>query len=643
MFQSLRTSTKLILLCTLFIVSVAVTTYSLVVEKQIAISFARKELTGSKFLAALRPAYVTILTHKPFNPSASDVDTSAQEALETFATTQAEAASTLQIGKLLEVVSDSYTRPGSPSQVGETASALDLLAKMQHLSALAGDSSNLTLDTDLDTYYVQNIVVDQLPKLLGRLGELQIIPIQTSAKATSSSEDNVRLLVLDGMIKSTTDDIKNDLIAAYRGSADDTLKQAIESKFSSLFSVVDAYLLVRRAGSLDSDAAQSQHDWELVLNSASSAWTASQVQLDRLLQTRINKLLTGMGLSLSVTSALVALSIIIAIMTYRQIVRPLERLEKVASAVRETKNYDVRVNDMSNNEIGRVASAFDGMLAELAAARDRERLEQSELARVTRLTTMGVMAASVAHEINQPLTAIVSSGSAALRWLSNAAPDLTEVRMLLKNIVESGHRASQIIYSVRAMFKKEEHEKDWVDVNDLIDGVLVLVQSKIDKEAISLRTNLCRDIPPVLGGRTQLQQVLMNLIANAIEAMSAVTGRERVLGIKSEVDESASVLISVSDTGIGIDPPNLTRIFEAFFTTKSDGMGMGLSICRSIIEGYGGRLWASHGVTSGSVFFVALPMIEASLDATVSSSAVTEERTLAKGRSETPPLGSEGG
>ena len=189
-----------------------------------------------------------------------------------------------------------------------------------------------------------------------------------------------------------------------------------------------------------------------------------------------------MDRSLVITSALVALSIIIAVMTYRQIVRPLERLEKAASTVRETKNYDVRVNDASTNEIGRVASAFDGMLAELAAARDRERLEQSELARVTRLTTMGVMAASIAHEINQPLAAIVSSGNAGLRWLSSGTPDLAEVRNLLKNIIESGHRASQIIYSVRAMFKKEGPEKSWIDVNDVIDDLLVLVQSKIQKE-----------------------------------------------------------------------------------------------------------------------------------------------------------------
>jgi C4-dicarboxylate-specific signal transduction histidine kinase len=480
---------------------------------------------------------------------------------------------------------------------------------------------------------VQNIVVDQLPKLLGRLGELQIVRVHTSTEATSR-DSKVRSLVLEGLIKSTTDEIKNNLTAAYRGSADDTLKRAVDSRFSALFSDVDAYLVGRRADILDGDAAQTDkptlsQNWETVLDSASSAWAVSQVQLDRLLQLRIAKLRTRMGLSLGITSALVVLSIIVAIMTYRQIVRPLERLEKVASTVRDTKNYDVRVDDASTNEIGRVASAFDAMLAELAAARDRERLEQSELARVTRLTTMGVMAASIAHEINQPLTAIVSSGNAALRWLSNATPDLAEARQLLKNIIDSGHRASQIIYSVRAMFKKEKHEKDWVNVNDIVDDLLVLIQSKIEKEAISLRTNLCRDIPLVFAGRTQLQQVLMNLVANAIEAMSAVMDRERILEIKSEVGESASVLISVRDTGIRIDPQDLDRIFGAFFTTKSEGMGMGLSICRSIVEGYGGRLWASPGEARGSVFFVTLSTVEEAGAAPVPPSAVREDRTLA--------------
>src|SRR5262249_5535782 len=216
MLKNLRTSTRLILLCIMFTISVAVTTHSLVVEKQIAIAFARQELTGSKFLAALRPVYLAVLANGPFNPSALESDVSAHNALDTLATTQAEAAATLQVGAIVEALSDSLSHVSPTSQVHRSANAVDALAKMQQLAARAGDSSNLTLDTDLDTYYVQNIVVDQLPKLLGRLGELQIVPAQASGSTISPGENKVRSLVLDGLIKSTTDEIKNNLTAAYR-------------------------------------------------------------------------------------------------------------------------------------------------------------------------------------------------------------------------------------------------------------------------------------------------------------------------------------------------------------------------------------------------------------------------------------------
>jgi len=199
MFTSLRTGTKLIVLCALFIICVAVTTYSLVVEKEIAIAFARKELTGSKFLAALRPVHFAVLTNRPFNPSAQEPDLSAQNALTNLATTQAGAVTTLHIGSSIEALSVSIVHLGSTSQAHEPANGLDVLAKIEELAARAGDSSNLTLDTDLDSYYVQNIVVDQLPRLLSRLGGLQLLPAQALSKVTSSNEDKIRLLVLDGL------------------------------------------------------------------------------------------------------------------------------------------------------------------------------------------------------------------------------------------------------------------------------------------------------------------------------------------------------------------------------------------------------------------------------------------------------------
>jgi len=324
---------------------------------------------------------------------------------------------------------------------------------------------------------------------------------------------------------------------------------------------------------------------------------------------RIENLVERLRRSLAITGALVGLSIIVAVMTYRHIVQPLERLENVASTVRETKNFDLRVADDSTNEIGRLSSAFDEMLAELAAARDRERAEQSEIARIARLTTMGAMTASIAHEINQPLTAIVANGQAAQRWLANAAPNLGEARGALSKIIEDGRRAGQVIDSVRTMFKKGGVNTEQIDINELIENILALARGQIQKEGISVRTDLRRDVPRVIAGRTQLQQVFMNLTMNAADAMGCNGNRERLLAINTAVHDPRNVVVTVGDSGEGIDSQNLDRIFDAFYTTKSDGMGMGLSICRSIIEGYGGRIWATRGDPHGSVFHVILPSV----------------------------------
>ena len=610
MFKNLRTSTKLILLCAMFIISLVVTTYSLVAEKQIAITFARKELIGSKFLAALRNIDVALLKDKPFDSLAAESESSKQAMLQALTAGQAAAAPTLQTEELTQALSNALSRLGAISSTDSTAT--DALAKMQQLAVRVGDDSNLTLDTDIDAYYTQNIVVDQMPKLLAYVGELQLAARENVGAATTSNENKAHFLVLYGLIGSIAGEIKDDLTAAYRGNADGSLKQAVDSTYASLFSAIDAYLRGSKAGVVDAGSTGFDDDalgrlYKAVVNSANNAWAKSQFELDRLLQSRIDKLHTRLRLSLALTGVLVGLSIILAIMTYRHIVQPLERLEKVASTVRETKDYDLRVADNSTNEIGKLSSAFDEMLAELASARDRERAEQSELARVARVATMGVMTASIAHEIGQPLTAILTNGQAAQRWLSQANPDLTEARSALKKLVDEGRRAGQIIDSVRAMFRKDGSDKDQIDVNGLVVSVLTLTKDEFRKKEISVRTELLPNLPYVLAGRTQLQQVLMNLIMNAIEAMDVIMEGEKLLVIKSTVDEPASILITVKDTGKGIDPQNIDRIFDAFFTTKSAGMGMGLSICRSIIESYGGRLWASPGEPRGSVFYVILP------------------------------------
>jgi PAS domain S-box-containing protein len=233
---------------------------------------------------------------------------------------------------------------------------------------------------------------------------------------------------------------------------------------------------------------------------------------------------------------------------------------------------------------------------------------QAELAHVTRVMTMGELTSSIAHEVNQPLTAVVTNGNACLRWLATQPPNLDEARESVGRIIRDGHRASEVIGRVRASFRKATPEKARLDINGLIQDVVALVPSEMRRNHILLRTELMADLPPVLGDRIQLQQVLLNLIINSIEAMSAVTDRPRKLLIRSQRHEMDGVLVAVEDSGVGIEVQNLAQLFDGFFTTKPDGLGMGLSISRSIIEAHSERLWATASQPSGAVFQFTLPV-----------------------------------
>ncbi len=294
----------------------------------------------------------------------------------------------------------------------------------------------------------------------------------------------------------------------------------------------------------------------------------------------------------------------------RWIVQPLERLEKFASTVRKTKDYSLRVEHKSDDEIGRLAVAFNEMLSELSAARERESSEQFELARVSRLTTMGAMTASIAHEINQPLAAIAANANAGLRWLSRPAPDIEEVHAALKRINNDAHRASEVIQSVRSIFKKAPQQGASVNVNDVVLEVLALVHGELMNYHVAAKPDLDQFLPQVRADRVQLQQVVLNLVMNAVEAMGSVQDRARQLNVASRRHEPNGVLITVQDTGPGIDPDGKDRIFNAFFSTKSSGMGMGLFICRSIVEAHGGRLWATPAQPRGTIFHLVLAIGE---------------------------------
>jgi len=217
------------------------------------------------------------------------------------------------------------------------------------------------------------------------------------------------------------------------------------------------------------------------------------------------------------------------------------------------------------------------------------------------------MAASMAHEIKQPLATIALGCSAGLRWLAKRPPDLEEVRADLDRIANASDRASQVIEGIRSMFKNDSRKKALLDVNEVIREVIALLRSELQNRQIVVQDELNPKLPPVLADGVQLQQVIANLVTNAIEAMEAIDHGARTLRVMSTISKSEGVLITVEDSGPGIDPENADRIFHPFFTTKSQGMGMGLSICRSIIEAHDGYLSARSAVHRGSVFQISLP------------------------------------
>ena len=273
--------------------------------------------------------------------------------------------------------------------------------------------------------------------------------------------------------------------------------------------------------------------------------------------------------------------------------------------------------------------AFVLDLSEQKRAEEALQKAQAELAHVTRVATVGELTASIAHEINQPLAAVVTNANASLRWLSRDSPNLAEACEAIRRIIRDGNRAGEVISRMRALFKKASTTKERLDINEAIEEVVTLAQSEVQRNRVSLQSRLANDLPPVMGDRIQLQQVILNLIINAIEAISGEVGEgprdllvssQKVTQIPSELEkgtfeykaladaECTHVLIAVRDSGPGLDPKGLDRLFDAFYTTKPKGLGMGLAISRSIIEAHGGRLWARANAPRGAVFQFTLPI-----------------------------------
>jgi C4-dicarboxylate-specific signal transduction histidine kinase len=252
-------------------------------------------------------------------------------------------------------------------------------------------------------------------------------------------------------------------------------------------------------------------------------------------------------------------------------------------------------------EVQRTNEALQAESRERKRAEEASRQAQADLARVSRVTTMGELTASLGHEVNQPIAAAVTNAKTCLRWLTRDHPDVEEAREAAMRIVKDGTRASEIINRIRLLFQKGTPQLELVDVNEVVREMIVLLRGEATRYNVSIRTELAAELPSVLGDRVQLQQVLMNLVMNSIDAMKDVDGT-RELAIKSQGAENEQVLVTVSDTGMGLPAQQAEQIFQAFFTTKPHGTGMGLRISRSIVESHGGRLWADNNSPRGASF-----------------------------------------
>jgi C4-dicarboxylate-specific signal transduction histidine kinase len=264
--------------------------------------------------------------------------------------------------------------------------------------------------------------------------------------------------------------------------------------------------------------------------------------------------------------------------------------------------HGTRDEDGRLEYIGAVQDVTARRLSELALGK-----AQSELAHVARVTALSTLTASIAHEVNQPLSGIITNASTCLRMLAADPPDVDGARETARRTIRDGNRASDVIARVRALFTKKGSPTESVDLNEATREVIALSLSELQRNRVVVRTELANDLPPVMGDRVQLQQVILNLFLNASDAMSSVDDRPRQLVIRTERDEGDRVRLTVQDAGVGLDPDHVKNLFEAFYTTKSGGMGIGLSVSRSIVESHHGRLWATPNDGPGASFSFSIP------------------------------------
>jgi PAS domain S-box-containing protein len=740
-FRNLSTGTKLLILCLTFIVALAVPIYGLVHNRLASVDFVNEQLVGSRYLATLRGVYAAVLGSVPNAPSSLRSAASSDDVLRTLADAEQHASATMQTAELRRSLATTLHALWSsdPARTPTDSFVLDALMVTKDLASRIGEDTNLALDSNPQSYYLQDIIVQKLPAIMSELGEEQTLLGAVVGAGRFPSERRGRLLIVDGLLRSTIAELRRDIAAAYRIDPDGGLKGRLDADVDDMARNVGLYFNAADEQLAEGDLGPL---YAAAVESSLRVWALVQGELDRLLTERVAELKARMLQSLMLTGALGILSVAIAGMMYRNIVQPLHRLNSVVTQIRQSKDDQLRVHDASQDEIGQLGAAFNEMLSALSAARHRERrlvdaniigvftwqllepgtegtdtllinandaflrmvgydrkdlvsgrmriaeltppewrdrgvqarheltttgtlqpyekeyfrkdgsrvpilvgaarfegngnqgvayvldlteLKRAEaearenerryrealmrLAHTNRITTMGQLTASVAHEISQPIAATVTNAQAGLNWLDARPPNLVEVRQMFDCIISDGMRAGDVVGRIRALIKKAPPQKEGLLINEAVLEVIALTRSEMAKNGISVRTQLAEGLPPIQADRVQLQQVMLNLIVNAAEAMSEVNGA-RELSISTGRDASNGVLVSLRDSGPGLDPNRADQLFDPFYTTKAKGMGMGLAICRSIIEAHGGRMWSGANEPRGAVFQFSLPLVE---------------------------------
>ncbi|HEX3918967.1 MAG TPA: ATP-binding protein [Caulobacteraceae bacterium] len=487
------------------------------------------------------------------------------------------------------------------------------LAAGKALTTAISDGSNLTLDPDLQSFYLMVPVAFRLPPMLQATSDLEA----ATALPSSDPARSVRIAEAVQMLNGSAAATGKDFETSFQADASGRLRRAMGDDAAELDRLATAVIAHRDALIAGAPGDSVSPDIEALRTQLDAAWQAANQQLQRLLVARVRRLTGELVLNLALVLAFSGLAGSLAVTIAGGIAGRTAALQVTVGRLMAGETQLEVPHLADQNESGRIAQAIDafrlGLLerarlqeeaaAQATAAAEARAVAEAERARVVRFLSVGELAAAIAHEINQPIAAVVAGSAAATRWLEGDAPNIDRARTAIGRIVRDANRASDVVRRIRQILSENAPALSAVDINDAAEEALQFTERERSHAGVMAEVSLAPGLPPVRGDRVQLQQVILNLILNAIDAMrQAPPGQPCVLKLITSITDEGEVLVCVQDFGVGLAVGQAERLFDPFFTTKRDGMGLGLSISRSIIEQHGGRIWVEAGDDCGAVF-----------------------------------------